>query len=203
MATTPTYSWPLPDDTDLVKDGAEAIRDLGNAIDTTVSSTTGLVHIETQSPSAVASFSFSNDVFSSTYSDYLIVFNAIGSVDGQSWTLRVRVAGSDASGANYDRAGIAYNSANTSVSLGNTNQTSYSIGSISNLTRDGGSIYLFRPNLAEVTSFLQIGATRVSFATGMNLNAGKHNLATAYDSLTISIGSGNLTGQFKLFGVKQ
>ena len=36
MAITPTYSWPLPDDTDLVKDGAEAIRDLGNAIDTTV-----------------------------------------------------------------------------------------------------------------------------------------------------------------------
>jgi hypothetical protein len=39
MATTPTYSWPIPDNTDLVKDGAEAIRDLGNAIDTTISGT--------------------------------------------------------------------------------------------------------------------------------------------------------------------
>lgn len=37
MAVTPTYSWPTPDDTDLVRDGAEAIRDLGDAIDTTVS----------------------------------------------------------------------------------------------------------------------------------------------------------------------
>jgi hypothetical protein len=37
MAITPTYSWPTPDDTDLVKDGAEAIRDLALAIESTVS----------------------------------------------------------------------------------------------------------------------------------------------------------------------
>lgn len=36
MAVTPNYSWPTPDNTDLVRDGAEAIRDLGNAIDATV-----------------------------------------------------------------------------------------------------------------------------------------------------------------------
>lgn len=36
MATTTNYSWETPDDTDLVKDGAAAIRTLGSAIDTTV-----------------------------------------------------------------------------------------------------------------------------------------------------------------------
>jgi hypothetical protein len=36
MATTPNYSWPTPDDTDLVRDGAAAIRALGSAVDTTV-----------------------------------------------------------------------------------------------------------------------------------------------------------------------
>lgn len=35
MATTTNYSWTTPDDTDLVKDGAAAIRTLGSAIDTT------------------------------------------------------------------------------------------------------------------------------------------------------------------------
>ena len=35
MATTTNYSWTTPDDTDLVKDGASAIRTLGSAIDTT------------------------------------------------------------------------------------------------------------------------------------------------------------------------
>jgi hypothetical protein len=36
MATTTNYSWTTPDDTDLVKDGASAIRTLGSSIDTTV-----------------------------------------------------------------------------------------------------------------------------------------------------------------------
>jgi len=35
MATTTNYSWTTPDDTDLVKDGAAAIRTLGSAVDTT------------------------------------------------------------------------------------------------------------------------------------------------------------------------
>jgi hypothetical protein len=35
MATTTNYGWTTPDDTDLVKDGAAAIRTLGSSIDTT------------------------------------------------------------------------------------------------------------------------------------------------------------------------
>jgi hypothetical protein len=36
MATTTNYSWTTPDDTDLVKDGAAAIRTLGSSIDTSL-----------------------------------------------------------------------------------------------------------------------------------------------------------------------
>jgi hypothetical protein len=36
MATTTNYGWTTPNDTDLVKDGAAAIRTLGSSIDTTV-----------------------------------------------------------------------------------------------------------------------------------------------------------------------
>jgi hypothetical protein len=35
MATTTNYAWETPDDTDLVKDGAAAIRTLGSSVDTT------------------------------------------------------------------------------------------------------------------------------------------------------------------------
>jgi hypothetical protein len=38
MANTTNYNWETPDDTDLVKDGALAIRTLGSAIDTSVKS---------------------------------------------------------------------------------------------------------------------------------------------------------------------
>lgn len=36
MANSPIYGWEEPDDNDFVKDGAAAMRTLGNAIDTTV-----------------------------------------------------------------------------------------------------------------------------------------------------------------------
>jgi hypothetical protein len=36
MATSPNYGWSEPDDTAFVKNGALAMRTLGNAIDTTV-----------------------------------------------------------------------------------------------------------------------------------------------------------------------
>jgi hypothetical protein len=41
MATTTNYGWGTPDDTDLVKDGALAIRDLGSDIDSTVFANAG------------------------------------------------------------------------------------------------------------------------------------------------------------------
>lgn len=36
MATSPTYGWSEPNDSDYVKNGALAIRTLGNSIDSTV-----------------------------------------------------------------------------------------------------------------------------------------------------------------------
>ena len=41
MANTTNYNWETPDDTDLVKDGASAIRTLGSAIDSTVFTNAG------------------------------------------------------------------------------------------------------------------------------------------------------------------
>jgi hypothetical protein len=39
MATTSNFGWPTPDDTDLVRDGAEAIRNLGSAVDASLAGT--------------------------------------------------------------------------------------------------------------------------------------------------------------------
>lgn len=41
MATTTAFGWPTPDDTSLVKDGAAAIRSLGQAIDTSMAELEG------------------------------------------------------------------------------------------------------------------------------------------------------------------
>jgi hypothetical protein len=51
MATTTNYGWTTPDDTDLVKDGAAAIRTLGSSVDTSfvdlLGGTTGQVLAKT------------------------------------------------------------------------------------------------------------------------------------------------------------
>jgi len=45
MALSPNYSWPEPDDSSFVKNGADAIRDLGDAIDATLySELSALIH---------------------------------------------------------------------------------------------------------------------------------------------------------------
>lgn len=64
MATTTNNGWTTPNDTDLVKDGALAIRTLGNAIDTSVG--TGLLTWQSYTPS-VGSWSIGNAVFDSKY----------------------------------------------------------------------------------------------------------------------------------------
>jgi hypothetical protein len=52
MATTTNNGWTTPDDTDLVKDGALAIRDLGQDIDTSVG--TGLLAWTSYTPTITA-----------------------------------------------------------------------------------------------------------------------------------------------------
>jgi hypothetical protein len=45
MALSPNYSWAEPDDTAFVKNGADAMRTLGNAIDATLySELSALIH---------------------------------------------------------------------------------------------------------------------------------------------------------------
>lgn len=73
MAVTPNYGWPVPVATDYVKDGWEAISDLGNAIDTTVAGLgSGLTFISTTTVSNQSTAVFDN-VFSTSYKSYLVV----------------------------------------------------------------------------------------------------------------------------------
>lgn len=62
MATTTNYGWETPDDTDLVKDGASAIRTLGSSIDTTLKA-----QIDAQIPDSI--FDAKGDLLSATAAD--------------------------------------------------------------------------------------------------------------------------------------
>jgi hypothetical protein len=65
MATTTNNGWETPDDTDLVKDGALAMRTLGQEIDTSVG--TGLLAWQTWAPTLSNTWANGNGVWNAKY----------------------------------------------------------------------------------------------------------------------------------------
>jgi hypothetical protein len=206
MGTTTNNGWPTPVATDLVKDGWEAIKDLGDAIDTTLGvyapSTPGLTLINTTSFSAVASTSFPTDSLSATYENYRIVFyisdNTIAT--GLNFRLRTTV---DETGSQYYynvRRGRA-SGVGLADSTGNPT-TSFAINSVPGAAgrQISGVIDLIAPQLTGITtmSFSAVGTDGTSQISSNG--AGYLNTATQYQSATFFVASGNITGKMALYG---
>jgi hypothetical protein len=204
MATTPVYNWPLPDDTDLVKDGAEAIRDLGNAIDTTVSSVpTGLIHIKTLSTGgAVASVNL-EDIFSADFDTYQIFFIGTTSTANVGMSARLRVGGTTESGTIYRRQSLGAGGASVTASR-ETNNTSFIdilIFQNNNLTFNYFEVFnpfLGIPTTASYKAYFNpsgnIDLTQASYGI---------NNSTSYTALTMFPGSGTMNGNFTILGYKK
>jgi hypothetical protein len=199
MPTTTNNGWTTPADTDLVKNGALAIRTLGNAIDTTlgVYAAPGLVHIKSYSPSAVSALSLDANTFSSTYSNYLIQIN-VTTTNSTEIRFRMRLSGTDATGNNYVTqyifgTGSTTTTGNTTSSGGYCTLQSVAGKHLSNL-------YIFNPNDAVNTLTIN-NYGNVALATGQS--ATSHGVATAYDSITIYPDTGTITGTIVVYGVKK
>jgi hypothetical protein len=202
MGTTTNYSWPIPEDTDLVKDGAEAIRDLGNAIDTSAAGFGGgLVHIETQTFSAVSSFNFSNDVFTSTYDNYKIVLTLTSSGNDIVLAYRFRTAGVSDSSANYQRQRLEASSSTVS-GVSSTNQTSNNIITSGSAGTNGITLEIYSPKLSAFTSTRSITTTTVG-SSNLDDFAGNFKQTTSFDSIEMIIATGTMTGKAILYGYGQ
>lgn len=106
MATTSNYSWTTPDDTDLVKDGASAIRTLGSAIDTTVFTNAGAAV-------AKATVDAKGDLLVGT-ADNTVDRLAVGAND-----LVITAASGETTGLKYTGAWSNYTPSLTNLTLGN------------------------------------------------------------------------------------
>ena len=199
MATTSNYGWTIPDDTDLVKNGALAIRTLGNAIDTTAAASFGggLVHINTTSFSAVASQSI-NDVFTSTYDNYLVIFYSKGSTN-LSTQFRMRASGSDDSGSVYDNARV-YNVTSTATAVDDQNQTNAILGSTSTLPNQFATLNLMNPNVALETAINIEVSNWSASAQRAHHQTTLVQTATQYDGFSIIASTGNITGSISIYG---
>lgn len=204
MPNTTNYSFPTPADTDLVKNGADAIRDLGDAVDTAMNTAlgtkkSGLILLNTTSFSAVASVSLPAATFTATYNNYLIRMNNLSSSTTAASSVRLRASGVDDSAANYRRQTHVLNNTTLSgereISLTSWPFTFYAETSVPAFMQ----FEIQNPFLTEATSAL----ATIAYEVGGTIKATQQylglNTATSYDSLTV-IGGGNLTGSISVYG---
>jgi hypothetical protein len=207
MATTSNYGWTTPDDSSLVKDGASAIRALGTAIDTSMNTAlgtkkAGMVLLNTTSFSGVTAQSLNAGTFTSAYKNYKLVVNLTAKSATNSLQLRVRASGTDATGANYARAGYYSYGSGTSGHWGATGQTFIDLGTV-NTAAAGRNVFVLdiaNIQLAQETTIT--GNTATQDATGFLWLSYSflHDVASSYDSLTLYPNAGTITGTVSVYG---
>jgi hypothetical protein len=203
MGNTANNNWPYPESTDLVKDGATAIENLADAIDTTlgvfVPSNPGLTLINTTSFSGVSSQSV-NDVFSASYSVYFVDMNVSTSAASGTMDLRLRVGGADTSTTIYRRQYLQASST-TLIGARETTNTSF-VGVIPfETSRNSGN------NLMIVNPFETVPTSGVShWAQSLAGNIAGFSLwygindSVSYTGFTILPSTGTMTGTISVYG---
>ena len=206
MGTTTNNGWPTPVATDLVKDGWEAIKDLGDAIDTTLGvyapSSSGLTLINTTSFSAVSSQALTS-VFTSTYDNYMLTFY-LTSVTSGDVTLKFRSAATDNS-VNYDSGGIGrkVSASNKEVNFSNSSSgfiTTAHTGTAAN--RVSGQMTIFRPLISSSTEYAFIGTGVDSGGWYQFSSSGCQFGTNVFDGINLIFG-GNTTGVLSLYGLSK
>jgi hypothetical protein len=202
MSTTSAYGWNIPDNTDLVKDGALAIRTLGNAIDTSMNTAlgtkkAGMVLLNTTSFSAVSSVSLPAGTFTSSYENYLVIIKAINSASN-GHNFRFRASGTDVTSNNYytQRVGIANATTSFSRSAPSTAADISAYGAVETFWE----LNVYRPQLTATTYWSSKASAHDGTTVYFQDAAGFLNVTTACDSLSWIVGSGTMTGEISAYG---
>jgi len=227
MATTTTnFGWDIPQSTDLVKDGATAIAALGQDIDTAFvdlkGGTTGQVLSKASNtdldfswgssadnndfdllntytaPGSASTFSV-NNIFSSTYTNYVIV-GKMNNSSTNSLSIKLRVSGTDSS-ASYSSF-IQYWGVNAGDGTTKVNNSTAGIYLENASTSNWISMEILNPFDAAPTGFIHSGIQQLGDGYG-HFGSGFHNVSTSYDGFTLVTGGANISGTFSVYGLKK
>lgn len=159
---------------------------------------TGLEYITGASFSAVTEI-LADSVFTSTYRNYRIVFDALSSAGGNTFTWQVRGAGSTISTSTYNYTAMDVNTGTVTGRVA-TAVTSIRFGANDTNGWHAATLEIFCPQIAQPTrinsSFNRTSGTITENAWGANTNS------TAYDGFRIGVNSGNMTGSYALYGYR-
>jgi len=166
----------------------------------TVGINPGLVCVKAETAFSAASSVTADNVFTSTYTNYLITFKYQTSTTN-SVALKMRVSATSAS-TNYNRQDLLAN--DTAISGGRAfNQTSYEFATNTNGAFNSSAIVnLFNPALAEATLIQSQNQFNAAAYTTTYLRSyfGNHSTATAYDGIEFLVATGTMTGTYTIYG---
>jgi hypothetical protein len=163
------------------------------------STPSGLALINTTSFSGVASQSV-NNVFSATYDNYKILVDFTDSTADCEVTMRLRVAGVDASSAVYSNRYL-----HGAAAVSNDSQTSFRFI----MELDGGSDGHYYSNSLDVKSPFKAEQTIISLsgllrsslaAPYLEVGSAIHDANTSYDGFTLLTSTGTMTGVVSVYG---
>ena len=160
--------------------------------------TSGLVLVKKVDFTTASSIDCS-DSFSSTYVNYMVIANYVGTTDDD-LNYRYRVAGADNTSANYNRSTIDVNAGAFSGGQG----TSLTLGRIGPTAASGSRMsstgFFVAPFLAQ-TKHSQMRTSVVTNTIKQNFVDIGFNAATSFTGLTIYPGSGTVTGTISIYGL--
>ena len=168
-----------------------------------LASNAGLNLVAVSTFSAASSVSV-NNCFNATYNNYLIKFSTTTISANGNLLMRMRVGGTDASGASsYIRQVLL--SYSSTVAAATQTDAQWQVGGLSTGTPECAmSMEIFGPFLAVKTNatnrnvqYEGAGSVWQSAADGFN-----HTQATSYDGFTIYPNTGNITGTIRVYGYK-
>jgi hypothetical protein len=161
----------------------------------------GLAVVKAETSFSAASSVTADSVFSSTYTNYLVVVRYSTSTTNLTF-FKLRASGTSAS-TNYDVQTLS--AADTTVSGARlTAQTSAVFGFYTNSATEKytTNIWLTGPNLAEPTAWHSEASGTVGSNAALSYYVGgNHRTATAHDGIELLVASGNMTGTYTIYGL--
>ena len=163
----------------------------------------GLTYLTGTSFSAASTVSLPTSTFTSTYANYLILWDiTAASVDSVACRYRLRTSGTDNSNANYDYSvgGVKFDSVVLAGAFG-TGQTSGITNYLASADHNSIKMIVIAPQATENTKILVNGTGRESGGTYCSMQgSGIFTATTSFDALTLYPNSGTITGSYKVYG---
>jgi hypothetical protein len=157
----------------------------------------GMTLLSSSAISAAESISV-NNVFSSSYQNYKIIYNVTGTTNA-GLTIRLRNAGADATtGYVYQ---ILQASATTITASRDTSSQVFSVGATRSSGNTFANVEISNPFASAETSYFS-NCQDPSSAALIDIKAGSNSNATSYDGFTFRVASGTMTGTLRVYGVR-